>query len=111
RGGAPGVFSQELGHNLSFHHAATPSAEYGDSSDPMGGARVVNHNGANRVMAGWTAGGEILDVATGGSYALSTISAQTATGSPQVLRLAKPDTNERYYISFRGAVWPDRGGR
>jgi len=107
--GATGVFSHELGHNLSLHHAATPSAEYGDSSDPMGGARVVNHNAANRVMAGWTAGSAVLDVLSGGSYALSSVSAQTATASPKVLRLAKPDTNERYYISLREAIGLDAG--
>ncbi len=105
--GATGVFSHELGHNLSFHHAATPSAEYGDGSDPMGGARVVNHNAANRVMAGWTPAGTVLDVGTGGSYALSTISAPTTTGSPQVLRLSKPDTREYYYISLREAIGLD----
>jgi hypothetical protein len=107
--GSTGVFSHELGHNLSFHHAATPSSEYGDGSDPMGGARVVNLNAANRVMAGWTAGSAVLDVMTGGSYALSSVSAQTATASPKVLRLAKPDTNERYYISLREAIGLDTG--
>ena len=35
--GATGVYSHELGHNLSLHHASTPTAEYGDGSDPMGG--------------------------------------------------------------------------
>ena len=104
-----GVFSHELGHNLSFHHAATPSSEYGDGSDPMGGARVVNLNAANRVMAGWTSGGAVSDVTTGGSYALSTISSATATSSPQVLRIVKPDTREYYYISLREAVGLDAG--
>ena len=107
--GATGVFSHELGHNLSFHHAATPTSEYGDSSDPMGGAQVVNHNAANRVMAGWTSGGAVSDVTIGGSYALSTLSSTTVTSSPQVLRIVKPDTHEYYYVSLREAVGLDAG--
>ena len=63
--GATGVFSHELGHNLSLHHASTPNSEYGDGSDPMGGARMVDHNGANRTMAGWMPAGSVLDVGTG----------------------------------------------
>ena len=101
---ATGVFSHELGHNISLHHAGTPSAEYGDGSDPMGGARVVNHNGANRTMAGWMPSGSVLDVGTGGSYALATISTNTTAGSPQVLRIVKPDTGEYYYVSVREAL-------
>jgi hypothetical protein len=30
------VYTHELGHNFNLHHAATPGAEYGDSSDVMG---------------------------------------------------------------------------
>ena len=59
---ATGVYSHEFGHNLSLHHAGTPSAEYGDGSDPMGGAKTVLHNAANRVMAGWMAPGTVVDV-------------------------------------------------
>nr|HET7858459.1 Ig-like domain-containing protein [Caldimonas sp.] len=99
--GATGVFSHELGHNLSLHHASTPGAEYGDGSDPMGGASVVDHNGANRVMAGWMPAGSVVDVTTGSSYALATVSTNAPAASPQVLRIAKPDTGEFYYVSLR----------
>jgi hypothetical protein len=99
--GATGVFAHELGHNLSLHHAATPTAEYGDGSDPMGGARLVGHNGANRVMAGWMPSGTVQDVAVGGSYPLATISSNAPATSPQVLRLPKADTAETYYVSLR----------
>ena len=99
-----GVFSHELGHNLSFHHATTPTFEYGDGSDPMGGAKVVDLNGANRTMAGWMPAGSVQDVSTSGSYALATISTNATAASPQVLRLFKVDTNENYYVSVRQAV-------
>jgi len=102
--GSTGVYSHELGHNLSLHHASTPTSEYGDGSDPMGGARVVDHNGANRTMAGWLPAGAVQDVGTGGSYALASVSTNATAASPQVLRIVKPDTNEYYYVSFRQAL-------
>jgi hypothetical protein len=102
--GATGVYSHELGHNLSLHHASTPTAEYGDGSDPMGGARMVDHNGANRTMAGWMPAGSVQDVGSGGSYALASVSTNEAAASPQVLRIVKPDSNEHYYISLRQAL-------
>ena len=101
-----GVFSHEIGHNLNFHHAATPTAEYGDASDPMGAALLVQSNGANRVMAGWISGSRLQDVSSGGSYALSALESTTPS-SPQVLRLAKPDTGEFYYVSLRQPVGVD----
>lgn len=101
--GSTGVYVHELGHNLSFHHAGSPTAEYGDSSDPMGGARMVQFNAPNRVMAGWLPTGSVLEVFGGGSYSLSAL-ALTAPATPQVLRLVKPDTNEFYYVSLRQAI-------
>ena len=106
---ATGVFSHELGHNISLHHAATPTSEYGDYSDPMGAASVIDHNGANRTMAGWMPAGSVQDVGTGGSYALASVSTNVAAPSPQVLRIVKPDTSEYYYISLRQAVNLDSG--
>ncbi len=103
---ATGIYSHELGHNLSLHHAATPTSEYGDASDPMGGAAMVNHNGANVAMAGWLPAGGVVDVTTGGSYALTALEYASA-GTPQVLRINKPDTAEKYYISLRQAVGQD----
>ncbi len=51
--GHTGVYAHELGHNLGFHHAATPTSEYGDGSDTMGGAALVQMNSINRTKAGW----------------------------------------------------------
>lgn len=100
--GSTGVYTHELGHNLSLHHSSTPTSEYGDASDPMGGARTVRNNAANQVMAGWVPTGGVLDVFSGGSYALSALGPTTIT-SPQVLRMIKLDTNESYYVSLRQA--------
>lgn len=100
---ATGVFVHELGHNLSFHHAATPTLEYGDSSDPMGGARMVQFNAPNRVMAGWLPTGSVIDVFASGGFSLSPLAAD-GSPNPQVLRLIKADSNEYYYISLRQAI-------
>jgi hypothetical protein len=104
--GSTGIFTHELGHNLSLHHAATPTAEYGDGSDPMGGARNVRNNAANQVMAGWVPTGEVVDVFAGGSYAVGALG-PASVGAPQVLRMAKPDTAESYYVSLRQATGLD----
>lgn len=103
--GSTGVFSHEIGHNLNFHHAATLASEYGDYTDPMGGAMVVQSNAANRVMAGWLTGAT-RDVTTAGTYALAAMSSGN-TSAPQVLRVAKPDTGEWYYLSMRQAIGVD----
>lgn len=104
---ATGVFAHELGHNLALHHAATPSAEYGDASDPMGAAKAIGLNSANRVMAGWQPSGTVLDVTSAGSYAVASVSDSSVVAMPQVLRIAKPDTAEYYYISLRQATGYD----
>jgi hypothetical protein len=106
--GSTGVYTHELGHNLSLHHAGTPTAEYGDGSDPMGGARNVRNNAANQVMAGWVPTGGLIDVASGGSYTVSALGGEAGT-QPQVLRLRKTDTNEYYYVSMRQALGLDSG--
>jgi hypothetical protein len=105
--GSTGLFSHELGHNLSLNHAATPTAEYGDSSDPMGSARLVGHNGANRAMAGWMPSGTVVDAGAAGTYSLTTVSNTASVGAPQVLRLYKADTREYYYVSLRQAIGLD----
>lgn len=108
--GTTAVYSHELGHNLSLNHASTPTSEYGDYSDPMGissASRLPDHNGANRTMAGWMPAGTVADVSAGGSYALTSLSNITSTGTPQVLRIPKPDTAETYYVSLRSALGLD----
>ncbi len=95
-----GVFVHEIGHNMLFHHAATPSSEYGDGSDPMGGAKMVQFNASNRIAAGWQPAGTVVDANSSGSYSITSVS-MTASSAPQVLRIRKADTNEYYYVSMR----------
>ncbi len=47
--------AHELGHTLGMHHASTPTAEYGDLSDPMGGggAGLVGVNAPHAYEMGW----------------------------------------------------------
>jgi len=97
-----GIFAHEIGHNLRFKHASTPSSEYGDNSDPMGGAPAVQMHAANRVMAGWIAGSSIIDEPGSGSYSIAAIEAPD-TGIPQTIRIRKRDTGEYYYVSLRAA--------
>lgn len=99
----PAIFAHEIGHNLRFHHASTPSAEYGDLSDPMGHNPVVQLNGSNKSMAGWLSPGNVVDASASGSYSLASLAAPD-TGSAQVVRLRKADTNEFYYVSLRQAI-------
>ena len=106
--GSTGIYTHELGHNLSLHHAGSPTAEYGDGSDPMGGARNVRNNAANQVMAGWVPTGGVQDVTSGGSFAVTALGPEAGT-QPQVLRLPKADTNEKYYISLRTVQGLDSG--
>ena len=105
--GSTGIFSHELGHNLSLHHGTTPTSEYGDASDPMGNASAVGHNAANRTMAGWMPAGSVVDVVSGGSYSVATLSNSSLVGTPQVLRVAKRDTAESYYVSTRTQTGAD----
>lgn len=95
-----GVFAHELGHNLKFHHAGTSSAEYGDGTDPMGGASLVQFNAANKVMAGWQPTGTVQDVIGSSTFTLNSTSL-TGLVSPQVLRIRKANTSEYYYVSLR----------
>lgn len=106
--GSTGVFVHEIGHNLRFHHAATPTAEYGDGSDPMGGARMVQFNASNRIAAAWLPAGNVVDANGTGSYGLTSLSL-TSAFAPQVLRLRKADTNEYYYVSLRTGSGFDAG--
>lgn len=98
-----GLFAHEIGHNLRFKHASTPSSEYGDASDPMGNIPRVQLNGANKAMAGWLSPGNVIDAGSSGSYSLAPLAAPD-TGAAQVVRLRKASTNEYYYVSLRQAI-------
>jgi len=104
----PIVFVHELGHNLGMRHAGTLSNSYGDHSDFMGNSYSWHHlNGAHMDQMGWLAAveGGLVNVFAGGTYDLYPVGDDAALGGLRVLKIAKSDSNEFYYLSFR-----QRGG-
>jgi uncharacterized membrane protein len=106
------AFAHELGHNLGMHHAATPTEEYGDTSDIMGyggfGLRQVN--GPHQDQMGWLDPVQIKGVVASGTYTIAPIERSPSQAiDPQILIIAKPDTGESYYLSYRQALGFDAG--
>jgi hypothetical protein len=98
------AYGHELGHNLGMGHAATLSYEYGDSSDLMGasGVGLRQINGPHREQMGWLPSDKIKLIAQGGNYDLAPIEVDPASAvAPQTVKIAKPDTAEYYYLSYR----------
>jgi hypothetical protein len=103
----PAVFAHELGHNLGMNHAATLSSDYGDTSDIMGSALsgLRQINAPHHEQMGWRAAEQFMTVIESGVYDLDPLemSAEDAF-LPQILKVAKPDTNEYYYLSYRQPI-------
>lgn len=101
---APDVAAHELGHNFALQHAATPSGEYADLSDPMGsaGPGLRLFNAPHTEAMGWLLSGQGVTATTSGVYTLGGLG-QTPTERTgiRVLKIAKPDTKETYYLSYR----------
>jgi hypothetical protein len=106
------VIAHELGHNLNMAHAATDpendgvvNAEYGDYSDPMGLSRSWHvFNAGHLDQMGWLASfpGNTTTVSASGTYDLAPIGPDPTLSSwPEILKIAKPNTNEVYYLSYR----------
>ena len=106
--GATDLYAHELGHNLTFRHASTPSSTYGDNSDVMGisGKALRQLNAPNKVRAGWIPSTHVLGVSASGNFTLSP-SAAVNPPSPQALVLPKPDTSDNYYVSLRQGIGYD----
>lgn len=106
--GATDLYAHELGHNLSFRHASTPSSTYGDNSDVMGisGMALRQLNAPNKVRAGWIPSSHVRQVSGSGVFTLSPTAAVSPL-NPQALVLPKPDTSDSYTISLRQGVGYD----
>lgn len=101
-----GVFTHELGHNVSFPHASTPTSEYADYTDPMGTGQLVQFNAVNRAHAGWLGDAQLKNVTTSGTYNIEQLENSTSL-NPLVLTIRKNDTDEIYYLSLREGVGID----
>ncbi|HYV27494.1 MAG TPA: hypothetical protein VFA77_08180 [Candidatus Eisenbacteria bacterium] len=98
------VFAHELGHNVNMHHASTPTCEYCDVSDFMGygGVGFRQVNAPHKEEMGWLPTGKVV-LATGNTTVnIAPLELYpSSTALPQALKIAKPDTAEYYYFSFR----------
>jgi len=104
------VYAHELGHNLNLAHAGTDTDNdgvinqvYGDYSDPMGSSLDWHlFNAPHLDQMNWYANypGSIVTVTQSGSYDIAVLDATPPT-SPRILKLAKPDNQGFYYLSYR----------
>ncbi|MDQ5908472.1 MAG: hypothetical protein QG599_563 [Pseudomonadota bacterium] len=109
------VYAHELGHNLNLAHAGTDpendgviNSVYGDYSDPMGLSRSWHVFNASHIdQMGWYASipGAITTIVASGAYDLAAIgNAPMVSGAPSALKIAKPDTGDFYYLSYRQPI-------
>lgn len=99
--------AHELGHNLGMDHSSTPTNTYGDMSDIMGytGLPLRQINAPHQKQLGWLDPGQYHPVSVSGTYMVAPLELRPyETVSPQVLLLAKPDTGETYFLSYRQAI-------
>lgn len=99
-----GVFAHELGHNVGMDHAATPTSEYGDTTDPMAfsSSELRGVNAPHRQQLGWLADASVRYVESDGPIYIAPLAMDpTSVPGPQVVVIRKPDTQEYYYLSYR----------
>jgi hypothetical protein len=102
-----GVYAHELGHNVSMNHASTETSEYGDTSDPMGatGSDLKHINGPHYEQMGWRSGGQIQVASEGGTFDIAPLALAPADAlAPQIVKVAKADSGEYYYLSYRQPI-------
>lgn len=105
----PDIYAHELGHNLGMHHASLVNSdgtysEYADRSDIMGYS-VLGLRGLNSIhkeQMGWISSSNINAVSTG-TYEIAPLESFNIA-SPQILKVAKPGTDDFYYLSYRQAI-------
>jgi hypothetical protein len=105
------TYAHELGHNMGMNHASTPTNEYADTSDVMGyGGYGLRHvNSAHKEQMGWLPQ-QVAVVTQSNTYDIAPLETdQSQTQASQVLKIAKPDTGESYYLSYRLPIGFDSG--
>lgn len=99
------VTVHELGHNVNFAHAGDDpendgviNYQYADLSDPMGLSRMWHlFNAPHMDQKGWLPTTNILSSGAFDVYALES----PPSAGPQILKIAKPDSGDFYYLSYR----------
>jgi uncharacterized repeat protein (TIGR01451 family) len=93
-----GISVHELGHNYGFHHAATPTSEYGDGSDPMGGAKSVHYSNYNKGRF-WLTSDKYTTVNSAGTYTLKEL--KSADGVVGIRVPRKDGTTNHFMLEYR----------
>jgi hypothetical protein len=101
------VYAHEFGHNIGMHHSGVQGGnEYADTSDIMGyaGVGLRQVNGPHKIQMGWLPSTSVATVGNG-SYSLAPLEAMPGTlQGYSVLKIAKPDTGETYFLSYRRPI-------
>ncbi|HSE56789.1 MAG TPA: Ig-like domain-containing protein, partial [Candidatus Paceibacterota bacterium] len=110
------IIDHELGHAIGMWHASSffcgtkqidayincSQSEYGDLYDVMGGGsngRRNQQNGPHKAQQGWVPQPNVQTVTTSGTYTIASL--ETKNSAVQVLKIAKPNTSQNYYIDYR----------
>lgn len=105
------VYAHELGHNLGMNHASSSTQEYGDGSDFMGmsGMALRQINAPHHEQVGWRDSGQIQLITSSGFYDIAPLESSASQAlAPQILKIAKPDSGEHYYLSYRRPIGFDQ---
>ncbi len=115
-------FIHEFGHNLGLGHASAYSCannsksidspsncisvEYGDNTDVMSSgddySKLCHFNAPHKVQLGFIPSSRVQTVIANGTYTIAP--EEIAATGIQVLKIAKPDTNQFYYVGYRQPV-------
>jgi hypothetical protein len=97
------VYTHELGHNLGLHHASSIGGEYSDDSDTMGyNLRQFNapHKADLATRICFNDGGPTVRLVNQ-CETVNLQALESPSNQDQILKIAKPDTNSFYWISYR----------
>lgn len=112
----PPVIAHEFGHSLGLGHAHIldcntnqisnyENCSIGFTNDyygVMGAGYTFHLNAYHKFILGWLTQESVIEVTTNGQYTIAPL--EINTNLPQVLKIAKPDTNQQYYIEYRQPV-------
>ncbi len=109
-------FAHELGHNLGWRHATTDpdndgnvDVEYGDHSGIMGMPYWAQANAPHRDQKNWFDAfpGTLVSPTCSDTFRLEALELADVNDEPdgiRAIKIAKPDTNEFYYLSYRREI-------